>query len=250
MKHFPRYFLLSALCLNFFSAHANDFKCDQRILPGPQGPQGPAGPRGPKGDIGDIGQAGQNGRHGVQGVQGPQGGPGCTGPMGLAGCPGDRGPDGPRGPSGPTGPTGPTGLSGPTGTAPTTLTQFAVYTNFSDGLALSGGQISLGSTNPAGSPGWLADANGIIKIPVSGNYEITWILNLNDTGPVVVELRKNGASLPNTRMGIYPYGVGTAIISLNQGDMIGLYNVSANSLAVDSQNGNISAYTLKLIKIS
>jgi Collagen triple helix repeat (20 copies) len=261
-----RFILISLTLLSFISADAS--QCSNRFLMGPTGPQGPRGPHGPTGDMGDPGIAGRNGRHGIQGVPGPQGFQGCTGSRGPIGCTGDFGPDGPRGPTGAIGPTGVTGFTGDTGVCFCPAAVYAVYSNFTTTTSIPDTQITLGSHMPVQqSSGWLTDSNGIVQIPEDGYYDITWILDLLETDintPTVVELRLQSAgtsgfaSLGNTRIGIIPlmhnqtrHLVGTAILELNAGDQIALYNVSAHSFTLTGNSSKYprSAYTLKLIKI-
>lgn len=257
--------LLLMMIVVFAQVHSN---CGSRILPGPHGPHGPKGPQGQRGPMGDIGFPGRNGLHGIQGMAGPQGPQGCMGARGCAGPTGDIGPIGPRGPVGPTGPTGPTGVQGDTGVCVCAGVVYAVYSNFNNFDALPNNQISLGSRVPVEkSIGWTADSNGIVRIPVDGFYDITWIMNVveqDQTNPAIVEVRLQSAgtstfvALPNTRIGIIPFLhfdtrhlVGTAVLALHRNDQIALFNVSALTLSISGNTATTarSSYTLKLIKI-
>lgn len=269
-----RLFLISLVILSFSQLQArgnwnNDgCNCGGRILVGPTGPTGHFGPRGPKGDPGEPGMPGRNGLHGIQGVAGSQGPQGCTGPRGPVGCTGDWGCDGPRGPTGPTGPAGMTGPMGDTGTCECSGASFAVYTNFLGGVAPSNTQISLGSNDPINQAGgWTSDSNGIIVVPQSGVYNISFTLNVSQVGNgafQLVELRTKKVSqsvftrLIKTQIGSIPTPgpdtrslSGTAILRLFKGDQIVLYNISDVPLTF---LGNVTAphssFFFKLIRIA
>lgn len=269
-----RFILTSAICLAFFSLEADlpdNFGCGG-FIQGRTGPRGPEGPSGPKGDPGAQGPAGRNGRNGLQGLQGPQGAVGCTGPRGCEGCPGERGPLGPVGPTGPTGPTGMTGLTGPAASLSSMIATYAVYSNFTGGTFSNTGFLPLG-TLVSSSAGWGSDVNGVVTIPISGNYEITWMVNLlDDSGSsfstsITFQL-VNGGAIPfsNTQFGIFIHPSmigeidtrivsGTSILPLSVNNTVALYNLNTgftieSTPTLTPPPPQSSAYTLKLVKIS
>lgn len=160
--------------------------------PGPQGQQGipgAAGATGQRGYTGWTGPAGPSGPTGSEGQQGPQGNPGSASNTGATG---PRGFTGPAGTSiiGPTGSNGSTGNMGPTGSPGSTgVTGFSMNNNYvfaydtSTQTSLSGTTYTPVTFNSSGAiNGWTRSGSTDFVCTQSGNYLVTYRLQVNFTG--------------------------------------------------------------------
>jgi hypothetical protein len=223
---------------------------------GPVGPAGATGASGATGDTGPVGPAGATGASGATGDTGPVGPAGATGASGATGDTGPVGPAGATGASGATGDTGPVGPAGATGaTGPTaTIVGFsAMIQTFS--LTPSTTQLTNWNVSaPYYNNTSFNPVTGNFTVPTTGTYSIKATINYNTTAPLSAAiasgvfpaftiLRTPG---PTTLLaGNFPIldvnialvlnlrvilGAGVIVltgdVSLNAGDVVGLYYVA------------------------
>ncbi len=269
-------FLLESTVLE--GAQKNDWpmyaaSCDNACT-GPQGVVGPTGPEGPEGAQGDVGaegpagQKGDPGTNGVNGINGANGSDGPVGPQGPVGPEGDVGPAGtnglsgigpagptgptgpatPLGPTGPNGPTGPTGPSGVTGLAGPTGPQGGVFefaymeaifpqTNIQDGDLIRFDTSTLYAGFSSFPPG------GVV-VPSTAIYLVAYTVNTNAVGGVI--LQRNGIPIPSSAFGNLSDGdviIGNCTLSLNAGDIIEMYSISANPFDTQVVGGLVQSFT-------
>ena len=219
-----------------------------------QGIQGDTGPTGSQGLQGIQGETGSTGPQGLQGIQGP------TGLQGLQGTQGETGPTGPTGPQGlqgDTGPTGPEGLQGIQGDTGPTGPNYAEdsFSAFKGALNISG---STQITNwTITSPYYGSDAfdasTGNYTVPATGRYSIKATIGYSTSAAITGSIGSSNPAFRVTRTlptstdlvsGLFPLlnvniialnlrailGSGTVTlagdVSLNSGDVIGLYYAS------------------------
>lgn len=192
-------------------------------LPGPQGPVGPQGPPGPTG---------------LQGPAGPQG------PPGLQGAAGPQGPPGPQGPAGRVGPMGPQGPPGPG------IQSYGYVYNLTPSKLII---VNAGADIPLSSNGLLnrvihTEGATTITVPDTGTYLINYSLSANVDFGSSVALAVNGTADLSTKLPVTFNSSGSAILNLNEGDVITLRNDSDSAIIL-AASPNISAQ-LSFIKIT
>ena len=202
---------------------------------GPPGPQGPAGPQGPQGPPGPQGPTG------LQGPAGPQG------PPGLQGAAGPQGPPGPQGPAGRAGPMGPQGPPGPRG--PGIQSYGYVYNLTPSKLMVlnAGADIPFSSNGPLNRVIHTEGAT-TVTVPDTGAYLINYGLSANVDFGSSVALAVNGTADPSTKLPVTFNSSGSAILNLDEGDIITLRNDSDSAIIL-AASPNINAQ-LTLIQIT
>ena len=188
---------------------------------GPTGPTGDIGPTGSTGATGPTGPIGPTGDTGIQGIVGPQG------PQGVAGT------QGVQGANGPTGPTGPTGNTGPTG--PTGIANIASYgyvyelATIADATVLGGTDVPFSNNGPLSGVTHIAGTT-TVTVPTNGVYQVDYFVNIATGVNSSIALAVNSTVDASTSIDVLltTGGInGTAILSLNAGDIITLRNNSA-----------------------
>lgn len=215
---------------------------------------GPMGPRGPRGPQGPRGLQGQQGREGLQGPRGPQGVTGPQGTPGMQGIPGPTGPmglQGPRGLTGATGAQGPQGVMGATGPAgeSAVMPQFAsgALYSYSGKEACSQAPVAFDVSNINYGLGVSNDFQSLI-IHQPGTYVVQYgmlignapcdgdsiALELNHS--MLIEESRMPAICENTLVS------GVCILTLNEGDELGLLADSQNCITLCCRNNTVNAY--------
>jgi hypothetical protein len=215
-------------------------------LIGAAGPPGPVGPMGMPGAPGTNGTDGTNGTNGTNGMDGANGTDGASGP---AGPPGVDGAPGPAGPSGADGAPGTNGTNGTDG-----VINYASYYNTSPFVQPSFVNIPLSSTGPQSSGFAIIDPNSNVTVTVAGTYLIsysvygqpmgggTWATSLELNGTTVPGSTFAGSSTasPNSAAS------GQVMVSLNAGDVLGLYSNTTMISFPDSGVTNASLYIVEM----
>lgn len=199
------------------------------------GPQGLAGPQGPPGPQGPTG---------LQGLAGPQG------PAGLQGPAGSQGPAGPQGPAGRAGPMGPQGPAGPPGPQGPGIQSYGYVYNLTPSKLIimnAGADIPFSNNGPLNRVTH-TEGTATITIPQTGTYLINYGLSANVDFASSVALTVNGAVDLSTKLPVTFNSSGSAILNLNEGDIITLRNDSASAIVLSS-SPNISA-RLNFIQIT
>lgn len=194
---------------------------------------------------------------GPTGATGPQGDQGPTGPQGLIGSTGVQGPTGPTGAQGNIGPTGPTGP---------TITEEGFSATIPALNVTTGRQLTGWSTAPPYfNSGNFNATTGNYTVPATGVYSIQATINYTTVAAINAVLgsginpsfavRRTSPTVTNLIAGLFPVlnvsiallltlrtilGNGTVTlageVSLNQGDVVGLYYVD-NGLSVNINLG-------------
>lgn len=222
--------------------------CTQSTCVGPMGPRGARGPQGPRGLQGQQGREGLQGPRGPQGVTGPQGAPGMqgipgpTGPMGLQGPRGLTGATGAQGPQGPMGATGPAGESA-------IIPQFAsgALYSYSGKETCSQSSLAFDVSNINSGLGVSNDYRDLI-IRQPGTYVIQYGMLIENTpchgDSIALELN-HSMLIEESRMPVIcenSFVSGVCILTLNEGDEIGLIADSQNCFTLCCRNNTINAY--------
>jgi len=204
---------------------------------------------------------------GATGPTGEIGATGVTGATGATGTTGVTGPTGPTGATGPTGTTGATGVTGPTGPN-VALTGFSAQRAASTISATS----QLGGwsvTSPYYTGTGFNAATGSYTVPITGRYSMKAIISYTTTATVSVALgagvsptfviRRTSPTVTDLVSGLFPIldvnilllltlrtilgdasVTLTADVSLNAGDVIGIFYV-ANGLTIGLSIGGSAA---------
>ena len=230
--------------------------CDpQQRLSGPTGPTGSGGPTGsaaigstgptgpcctgPTGPTGAVGATGSTG-FGSAGSTGPTG-PCCTGPTGATGL---TGATGPTGGTGATGPTGATGAAAPVIGVINVLSRTTQVLAPDDDVAFE--VLAIDESGPA----FDYVAPDTIRFNEPGLYEITYSLNVQDTGPSGVTFGAviNGTTVIGQSLRFFKSEIGTdfetlkfAYRSAGGGELLTIRNLSGGTATISGANGDISA---------
>ncbi|MGE7780374.1 BclA C-terminal domain-containing protein, partial [Peribacillus sp. NPDC097264] len=205
---------------------------------GPTGDIGATGATGPTGDIGATGATGPTGDIGATGATGP------TGDIGATGATGPTGDIGATGATGPTGDIGATGATGATGVTGTGLAEFGFVYNTGAQTVAAGtdvtfdtnGTITPGITHAAGSPD--------ITVTTPGTYEVTF--SVSTLEPNQFGLLVNDTLVPGS---VYGSGsgalenTGQVLVTLAEGDVLNLRNLSPNQVTLQTQAGGTQTNT-------
>ena len=199
------------------------------VIRGPVGPTGATGARGPIGPQGPVGPIGPTGATGATGAVGPQGPIGPIGPTGATGATGPVGPQGPIGPTGATGATGPVGPQGPAGTGD------ALYASVNTSTVASGAIIPI-EFDTSTIDTTMSVSNNEVVINESGVYLISYFANGTvETGNFSVGLYENGTLISDQVITLTDSSGAvskTALIDLDAGDTIALYNTADSTLTL------------------
>lgn len=201
-------------CNNQNGVHVDSccFSCDGTVPKlGPTGPTGATGATGPTGSTGITGATGPTGATGITGATGatgiigatgPTGPTGSTGSTGSTGITGATGPTGATGITGATGVTGSTGSTGPTGITGTSITATYAFANNTSGTAISvllgGTNVPLPNNQNIGPGITVSGGNTVFTVANSGNYYISYSINITASLLVSSRITINGAPLAGT----------------------------------------------------
>jgi hypothetical protein len=187
-----------------------------------RGPTGPAGPPGPPGAAGTA--------RGGTGAQGP---PGADGPAGPTGAPG-------------LGPTGPAGPAGPVGGIASAADFYAVFNNNAAGVA---------DGAPINFPLQCAlIGSDIVRNSLStfllqaGTYYVSFEVPVDQTAQLALAI--NAIPQDITRVGRDAGGnqiTGVFLITVADGDVLSVVNVSGSTIAIRSSVGSNDATSHLLI---
>lgn len=175
----------------------------------------------------------------VRGPIGPSGPQGARGPIGPQGPVGPIGPTGATGATGATGPQGPVGPQGPQGTSD------AIYIGVGTSTVPTDTIIPLEFVSQT-TPTTLTTQDNAVVIGEDGVYLVSYYSSGSvANGELITSLYLNGAPILNESI-IQTDSAGagskTAVISLNSGDELSLYNTSA----VDATLNSASITVLRL----
>jgi len=147
------------------------------------------------------------------------------------------------GPTGPGGATGPAGPQGPGGGG--LVSSFANFFTLAGSIApvANNAPMPFSTNGPAGGAAVTraGASTTTFTINTTGNYEVTWQVDVNEPGQL--QLALNGAGLPDTVVGratgtsqIY----GSTVISATAGQTLTVLNVSGGALTLTPPSGSLT----------